>query len=299
MNLGPYEGEPQALYKCIWTQLPLFPKSSLSTSENYMVEKCKLESNNAKAPGSDSQHCICFVELRESRRQVVRAGNSSNGKLFPCCPERDCSSATLVLSPAMESSTEGLQHPGVRPYRSHKVPACSACRQRKGRCEVDDPSEPCQYCRRRQLNCDHAIGQQSAQRGRVPPAKRARKASNAVVANAVPMSVGQQLLGDVQEGEESSPVMINPSMAEDVDILEQHLATQNASNAPERRPYVRLSSVNGESIVYRTVARRREGLQQTSTPGLSQLEIIENVLGPLKTEVIKLYGVHQSQSELL
>jgi hypothetical protein len=133
----------------------------------------------------------------------------------------------------------------------------------------------------------------------VPPAKRARKASNAVVANAAPMSVGQQLLGDVQEGEESSPVMINPSMAEDVDILEQHLATQDASNAPERRPYVRLSSVNGESIVYRTVARRREGLQQTSTPGLSQLEIIENVLGPLKTEVIKLYGVHQSQSELL
>lgn len=212
-----------------------------------------------------------------------------------CCPHgRDCSLATLMFSSVMESSTEGLQHPEVRPYRSHKVPACSACRKRKGRCEVDDPSVPCQYCRRRKLDCDHAVGQQLARIDRVPPAKRARKAGSAAVANAASSSTGQQLLGNMQEGEESSPVMINPAMAEDVEILEQHFATPNGSNTAERRPYVRLSSANGESIVYRTVARRREGLQQTPTPGLSQLEIIENVLGPLKTEVIKLYGVHQS-----
>ena len=232
--------------------------------------------------------------------QVSRTENSSNGKLlFTRCPKHDCSIATFFpFSPVMDFSIERVQHPEARPYRSHKLPACSACRQRKGRCEVDDPSVPCRYCRRRKLDCDHAVGQQSAHKDRVPPSKRARKANDAVVANAAPMSVGQQLLGNVQEAEESSPVMVNPSMAEDVDILEQHLASQNASNVPERRPYIRLSSANGESIVYRTVARRREGLQQTSTPGLSQLEIIENVLGPLKTEVIKLYGVHQSQREL-
>jgi hypothetical protein len=114
-----------------------------------------------------------------------------------------------------------------------------------------------------------------------------------VVANAAPASIGQQLLGNVQQDEESSPVMVNPSMAEDVDILERHLASQNGSNVHERRPYIRLSSANDESIVYRTVARRREGLQQASTPGLSQLEIIENVLGLWKTEVIKLYGIYQ------
>jgi hypothetical protein len=199
----------------------------------------------------------------------------------------------------MDLSTEGLQHPEARPYRSHKLPACSACRQRKGRCEVDDPSVPCRYCRRRQLDCDHAIGQQSARKDRVRPAKRARTASSvAVTGNAAPNSADQQLLGGIQEGEESSPVMVNPSMAEDVDILERHMASQNGLNVPERRPYVRLSGANGESIVYRTVARRREGLQQTSTPGLSQLEIIENVLGSLKTEVVKLYGVHKGHIEL-
>lgn len=193
----------------------------------------------------------------------------------------------------MESTNEGLHHPEARPYRSHKLPACSACRHRKGRCEVDDPSVPCRYCRRRKLDCDHAAGQQSAEKDRVPLAKRARTASSVVVANAAPASIGQQLLGNVQQDEESSPVMVNPSMAEDVDILERHLASQNGSNVHERRPYIRLSSANDESIVYRTVARRREGLQQASTPGLSQLEIIENVLGLWKTEVIKLYGIYQ------
>jgi hypothetical protein len=118
-----------------------------------------------------------------------------------------------------------------------------------------------------------------------------------VVANPAPASVDYQLPSNVQDGEECSPVMVDPSMAEDVEILERHLASQNEFNVPQKRPYVRLSSSNGEFIVYRTVARRREGLQQTSTPGLSQLEIIENVLGPLKTEVIKLYGAHQSHIE--
>lgn len=240
---------------------------------------------------------LLLVELRESRL-VFRAGNSLNGKLlFSCCPGRDCSLATLFLSFVMESSIEGPQQPVARPYRSHKLPACSACRQRKGRCEVDDPSVPCRYCRRRKLDCDHAVGQQSPRKDRAPPAKRVRKASSIAVANAAPTSGIPQPLGSIQDGEECSPVMTNPYMAEDVDILERHLSAQDSLNVPERRPYVRLSSANGESIVYRTVARRREGLRQTSTPGLSQLEIIENVLGPLKTEVVKLYAIHQSQIE--
>lgn len=98
--------------------------------------------------------------------------------------------------------------------------------------------------------------------------------------------VGQQDL------EESSPVMVNPSMAEDVDILERHLASQTEPGACETRPYVRLSTASGDTIVYRTVAKRRKGLWQSSTPGATQLEIIENVLGSLKTDVIKLYDAY-------
>jgi hypothetical protein len=124
----------------------------------------------------------------------------------------------------------------------------------------------------------------------MPPAKRTRTTGSIAVLNTAPASVGQQLLSNVQDGEESSPVMVSLSMAEDVDVLERHLASQNGSDVPQKRPYVHFSSANGESIVYRTVARRREELQQTSTPGLSQLGILENVMGPLKTEVVKLYA---------
>lgn len=142
--------------------------------------------------------------------------------------------------------------------------------------------------------------QRVARHGQVPPAKRPRAASSVAVGEAALTSIEQRPLGDVQvseDTEESSPVMVNPSMAEDVDILERHLASQGGPNVPERRPYVRLCSASGESIVYRTVARRRKGLQQTATPGLLQLEIIENVLGPLKTEVIKLYGTRQKPDQ--
>jgi hypothetical protein len=134
--------------------------------------------------------------------------------------------------------------------------------------------------------------QRAARHEQGAPAKRPRTASSVAVGDAELTPIEQRPLGDAQapeEAEESSPVMVNPSMAEDVDILERHLASQGGPTVPERRPYVRLCSASGESIVYRTVARRRKGLQQTATPGLLQLEIIENVLGPLKTEVIRLY----------
>jgi hypothetical protein len=199
----------------------------------------------------------------------------------------------------MEPVAGEVQHPEARPYRSHKLPACSVCRQRKGRCEVDDPALPCRYCHRRKLDCDHTVNRPGAgltnREDRTPVAKRARTANGNAVANTAPTPIDRQPHGNIQEGEECSPVMVNPSMAEDIDILERHLAVQNGSNVSETRPYVRLRSANGESVVYRTVARRRKGLQQTSMPGLSQLEIIENVLGPLKTEVIQLYDTHQDQ----
>lgn len=186
----------------------------------------------------------------------------------------------------------------ARPYRSHKFPACSACRQRKGRCDVDDPTLACQHCRRRALECDHGVAgaRQAAARDRSPPAKRVRTTS-AMADDA--SSIERQAPGVMHESDESSPIMVNPSMAEDVEILERHLATQTDSGASETRPYVRLHSDTGESIVYRTVARRRKGLQAALTPGASQLEIIENVLGALKIDVIKLYVTNQDHTQLM
>lgn len=41
---------------------------------------------------------------------------------------------------------EPSQTPEVRPYRSHKFPACERCRKRKLRCAVDVAGQPCNSC---------------------------------------------------------------------------------------------------------------------------------------------------------
>lgn len=82
--------------------------------------------------------------------------------------------------------------------------------------------------------------------------------------------------------------MVDPTMADDLDVLERHLASQTAADGPGTQRYVRISNSPGESIVYRTVPRLRKGLQSTTDPGVAQREIMENVLGILTIHVIQL-----------
>ena len=95
--------------------------------------------------------------------------------------------------------------------------------------------------------------------------------------------------------EDSSPILVNAPMAEDVEVLERYLAAQDEGGAAVTRPYVRFSTTDGQTIVYRSVAKRRKGLRQASSPGAAQLEIVENVLGSMSTDVIKLYGTFAEQ----
>lgn len=178
----------------------------------------------------------------------------------------------------------------ARPYRSHKVPACTACRKRKVRCAVDDPNLPCRYCRGRSLQCDHGVDAEGRPAS-TPRARKRKKPESAIDGiDVVPASLqGANCTETMATMENSSPIMVSPSIAEDVEVLERHLASHSQPGTAEARPYVRLSGAKGESMVYRRVARRREGLQQTATPGSVQLEIIENVIGALKLEVLQLY----------
>lgn len=188
---------------------------------------------------------------------------------------------------------EAGELPGSRPYRSHKLPACTVCRQRKGRCHVDDPTLPCRYCRRKSLTCDHGLNskklirrhqtQQHGPQHQSPitqaPTDSPRRHDSSLV---------QMSFGEMQTLDDSSPIMVNPTMAEDLDVLERHLAPRNVAEVAEAQPYVRISNTLDESIVYRTVPRIRKGLQSTSSPGVRQREIMENVLGELHVAVIQL-----------
>jgi hypothetical protein len=101
-------------------------------------------------------------------------------------------------------------------------------------------------------------------------------------------SLPQMSFEQMQAPSESSPVMVDPTMADDLNVLERHLASRTPLEGSDVRPYVRISNGPDESIVYRTVSRLRKGLQSTESPGVAQREIMENVLGPLTTHVITL-----------
>lgn len=181
--------------------------------------------------------------------------------------------------------------PEGRPYRSHKFPACTACRHRKGRCHVEDPTQPCRYCRQRSLACDHGVGANAPRGHRKHTQRNSQRPRTGAISDAPAENslLPQISFDDMQTPSESSPVMVDPTMADDIDVLERHLASRNVSDSPVAQRYVRISGSPGESIVYRTVPRLRKGLQSTTEPGVTQREIIENVLGALTVHVIQLY----------
>lgn len=110
--------------------------------------------------------------------------------------------------------------------------------------------------------------------------------------------VARNALEGTQDAEESSPLLINPTMAEDVDVVERQPYLSHADTAsPDARRYVRVSNTPGESIVYRVVPRRRAGLQSASNPGIVQREVMEQILGELKTDVIRLFVVENTLSQ--
>jgi hypothetical protein len=191
----------------------------------------------------------------------------------------------------MEPSTnQPQQRSEGRPYRSHKFPACTTCRHRKGRCHVEDPTQPCRYCRQRSLACDRGIGARASRVQRDHTHRRIQEptAEPNTILPASDSSLPRISFEEMQTPSESSPVMVDPTMADDLNVLERHLASQTILDGPGRQRYVRISNSPGESIVYRTVPRLRKGLQSTKTPGVAQREIMENVLGALTIHVIQL-----------
>ncbi|EGP85465.1 uncharacterized protein MYCGRDRAFT_61319 [Zymoseptoria tritici IPO323] len=78
-------------------------------------------------------------------------------------------------------------------------------------------------------------------------------------------------------------------MAEDIQILEHYLTSTGAVGATTGKPYSVIPSAPGKPIVYLRVPRRREGLGSEMRPGSKQREIMEQVLGTFKEDVVKLY----------
>ena len=177
---------------------------------------------------------------------------------------------------------------GSRPYRSHKVPACSSCRQRKIRCQIDNPNQACRICRKRQTRCE--ISRTNHDNFRERQARKRSQAADLTRTTAASTS-GNTVTGRDQftSPQECSTVIANPTMAEDIEILEAYISSQATVDLSRVRHGNRVSNSPSEPILYLPVPQRRPGLSTAGlVAGREQREIMDQILGPMKEQVIQL-----------
>ncbi|KAH3919821.1 hypothetical protein HBH56_019230 [Parastagonospora nodorum] len=183
----------------------------------------------------------------------------------------------------------------TRPYRSHKVPACTRCRSRKIRCHIDIPGEPCLSCRERRLKCQYiesttANNSPTEDGGSGRPAKR-RRHSEPEEGPSRPRSAP---ILHKQSTNPSASIMLAPHLAEDVDIFNRHISQHRNPGGEDSEPskYQTLRHDVNDPVVYTSVPRFRTGLPPGSGCGREQREVVEQILGPFKREVVELYFNH-------
>ncbi|ORX94418.1 C6 transcription factor-like protein [Clohesyomyces aquaticus] len=184
-----------------------------------------------------------------------------------------------------------------RPYRSHRVPACTRCRSRKIRCHIDIPNEPCLFCRERRLKCQYgdslAASIPAETDGNHRPSKKRRISDDKISAPTVTRSHSAPSVPKPSvSGTEQSAMMLGPAVAEDINILQRHISKHKYPDggAPELYQTVSHDALN--PIIYLSVPRNRSGLTQPSNIGKEQVEIVEQIFGPFKQEVLELFFSH-------
>lgn len=88
-----------------------------------------------------------------------------------------------------------------------------------------------------------------------------------------------------------SSLIVGPVVAEDIQILEQYLTSNdNSQTDPAGRSHsTRIAS--GNPLLYLSVPRRRAGLRLSENPGAAQMDIMEQILGPFRDELIEMYQI--------
>ena len=95
----------------------------------------------------------------------------------------------------------------------------------------------------------------------------------------------------VEDPQNESVFIVGPVVADDAQIIEQHMPPEgpNKAELTNSHPYNVYSNDPRKPILYTTVARRRRGLRVGTPPGENQKEILEQILGPFKQDLVRLY----------
>ena len=164
-----------------------------------------------------------------------------------------------------------------RPYRSHKHPACNICRKRKVRCLIESLDSPCRLCRERGYQCS-SIFRDTFQK---PNVRRNPESNRLKKDRSLRSSVGTREVTDETDCRDETSLLMNPPMAEDITIVQESMTSKDV---PSTRVghltsrYKTLSKDQQMPIVYLRVPRWRAGRPQSSLPGQTQLEVMEQVL---------------------
>lgn len=200
---------------------------------------------------------------------------------------------------------------GSRPYRSHKVRACDLCRKRKARCTVDIPGQSCLLCRVQGADCHYreessqdswpveqlAAGQKRKRTPELtptPPQDGSRSPSDRIYGHSLLHRESGRQSSSRSRGPEDpkneSVHIVGPVAAEDAQVIEKFMPPERSNKSPESRknPYNVYSNDPRKPILYTTVSRRRQGMRMGNPPGENQKEILEQILGPFKDDLVKL-----------
>ncbi|KAJ9311633.1 transcriptional regulator family: Fungal Specific TF [Paecilomyces variotii] len=207
---------------------------------------------------------------------------------------------------------------GSRPYRSHKVRACDLCRKRKARCTVDIPGQSCLLCRVQGADCHYreessqdswpveqlAAGQKRKRTPELtptPPQDGSRSPSDRIYGHSLLHRESGRQSSSRSRGPEDpkneSVHIVGPVAAEDAQVIEKFMPPERSNKSPESRknPYNVYSNDPRKPILYTTVSRRRQGMRMGNPPGENQKEILEQILGPFKDDLVKLFIERSNQ----
>ncbi|KAL5342636.1 fungal-specific transcription factor domain-containing protein [Aspergillus crustosus] len=230
--------------------------------------------------------------------------------------------AAVKPSPNPKTPSPAL-NAGARPYRSHKVRACDLCRKRKSRCTVDIPGQSCLLCRVQGADCHYqeennaelsGLGQESTawhpdHVGESFHAGQKRKRNSETASpsqpsrrgeglsevrrsdSAVPSRASEPRRHGVEDPQNESVFIVGPVVADDANVIEKYMPPHrsNKSVEPKSHPYNVYSNDPRKPILYTTISRRRQGMRVGIPPGENQKEILEQILGPFKDDLVRLF----------
>lgn len=169
-------------------------------------------------------------------------------------------------------------NPGTRPYRSHKLRACGLCRRRKSRCIVDVPTQPCLTCRVQGPKCLYEADSSDKRTPRVSRLRQEETSPQITLSKASASGASQN----------ESVLVLGPVATEDARVIRDHMSSQSPDQL-DQDIYSMYSGAPRKTVLYTKIPRQRQGTSMKVQAGEEQREVIEQILGPVRYDLVRLY----------